>query len=66
MENEDIRNTVEPRAISILIIEGASAPVTWRTVRLRAARVPGYDALTMGLINLSSNSPVNPVSSKGF
>ena len=48
MEKAEMRKVTEPRAMSILMAGGASGPVTWRTVRLRAASVPGYDALTMG------------------
>jgi hypothetical protein len=32
---------MEPKAITILIAKGAPGSVTWRTVRLSAARVPG-------------------------
>ena len=44
--------------MNILIKKDVPVPVTCKTVRLRAAIVPGYDALIIGRIYLLSNSSV--------
>lgn len=59
MEKADKRNVVAPRSSVNFKRKGACSlwsPVTCRTAKLKAARVPGYDALMIGLMNFSSNS----------
>ena len=63
MKSADARNVIAASSKVYLRTEGVSMPVICKTVRLRAASVPGYDALMIGLINFSSKSSITVSSS---